>query len=169
MANEMDVFVKLLSLAKSLKGFGVNDLRDLLGISSKAIWKAGEHVFLEGDRGRDMYIICSGKVIIWRKNGTEKVTLANLVEGESFGEMGLIRGGARSATATAVEQTIALRINQERLHQVPSAAALLYKNLARELAGKLNVANDIIVYHSKAGEPQEQNEKPLWRQKESDD
>jgi CRP-like cAMP-binding protein len=151
MSNEMQVFVKLLSIAKSLKGFGVDDLRNLLSISSKAIWPSGDHVFLEGEQGRDMFIICSGKVNIWRKNGSDKISLANLSEGESFGEMGLIRGGARSASATAVEQTIALRINYERLHQVPSTAALLYRNLARELAEKLNVANDIIVFQSNGG------------------
>jgi CRP-like cAMP-binding protein len=150
MANEMDVFVKLLSIAKCLRSFGVDDLRNLLSISSKAIWKAGDEIFIEGDQGRDMYILCSGKVNIWRKNGAEKVSLANLAEGESFGEMGLIRGGARSANASAVAQTIALRINQERLHQVPSTAALLYKNLARELAEKLHAANDTIVFQSKA-------------------
>ncbi len=151
MSTEMEIFVKLLSLAKCLKGFGVEDLRALLSISSKAIWRTGEHVFIEGDQGRDMFIICSGKVNIWRKSGGEKVSLANLAEGESFGEMGLIRGGARSAGATALENTVALRIDFERLHHAPSAAATLYRNLAKELAERLTIANDIIVFQSQAG------------------
>ena len=151
MATDMDVFVKLISLAKCLKGFGLGDLRDLLGISSKAIWRAGEPVFAEGDQGRDMYIICSGKVNIWRKNGGRKVSLANLAEGESFGEMGLVRGGERSAGAIAVEDTIALRIDFERLHQAPSAAAMLYRNIAKELAERLKIADDIIVFQSQSG------------------
>ncbi|MFA5826342.1 MAG: cyclic nucleotide-binding domain-containing protein [Gallionellaceae bacterium] len=151
MATEMEVFVKLLSLAKCLKGMGVDDLRELLSISSKAIWRTGESVFIEGDQGRDMFIICSGKVSIWRKNGGRKVSLANLAEGESFGEMGLIRGGARSAGATALEETVALRIHYERLHQAPSAAVTLYRNIAKELAERLTIANDIIVFQSQAG------------------
>ena len=151
MSNEMEIFVKLISLAKCLKGFGVEDLRNLLSVSSKAVWRTGEPVFLEGDQGRDMYIICSGKVNIWRKSAGERVSLANLAEGESFGEMGLIRGGARSASASALEETIALRIYYERLHQVPSAAATLYRNLANELAERLTIANDIIVFQSQAG------------------
>jgi len=151
MASEMEVFVKLLSLAKCLKGFGIEDLRDLLSISTKAVWRTGEDVFVEGEQGRDMFIICAGKVNIWRKGGGEKVSLANLAEGESFGEMGLIRGGARSAGATALEPTVALRINFEHLHQAPSAAANLYRNLARELAERLTIANDIIVFQTQAG------------------
>ena len=151
MATEMDTFSKLLSLAKCFKGFGLEDLRGLLSISSKATWRAGEHVFTEGSDGRDMYIICSGKVNIWRKNGGEKVSLANLSEGESFGEMGLIRGAGRSAGATAMEETIALRVSYDRLYQAPSAAALLYRNIAQALAERLKIANDIIVFQSQMG------------------
>ena len=68
MPTEMETFSKLLALAKCLKGFGYEDLRELLKISSKAIWQPDETVFDEGSGGRDMYIICSGKVNIWRKN-----------------------------------------------------------------------------------------------------
>lgn len=151
MATEMETFSKLLSLAKCFKGFGMDDLRSLLVISTKAIWQVGEDVFIEGSDGRDMYIICSGKVNIWRKNGGKKVSLASLAEGESFGEMGLIRGTGRSAGATALEETVALRISYDRLHQAPSAATLLYRNIAQALAERLKIANDIIVFQSQTG------------------
>ena len=151
MATEMETFSKLLSLAKCFKGFGLDDLRSLLVISTKAIWQVGEDVFIEGSDGRDMYIICSGKVNIWRKNGGKKVSLASLAEGESFGEMGLIRGTGRSAGATALEETVALRISYDRLHQAPSAATLLYRNIAQALAERLKIANDIIVFQSQTG------------------
>ncbi|MDD2915575.1 MAG: cyclic nucleotide-binding domain-containing protein [Gallionella sp.] len=151
MSTGMEIFSKLLSLAKCFKGFGTEDLRELLKISTKATWQAGEHVFTEGSDGRDMYIICSGKVSIWRKNGGEKVSLANLSEGESFGEMGLIRGTGRSAGATALEETVALRVHYEKLYQAPSAATLLYRNIAQALAERLKIANDIIVFQSQTG------------------
>lgn len=151
MTTEMGTFNKLLSLAKCFKGFGLNDLRELLSISTKAIWQAGEDIFIEGDQGRDMFIICSGKVTIWRKSDGEKVSLSNLSEGESFGEIGLIHSVGRSAGATALEETVALRISYERLHQAPSAASLLYKNIAKELAERLKRANDIIVFQSQSG------------------
>ena len=81
MSTEMETFSKLLSLAKCLKGFGVEDLRDLLKVSSKAVWQRDEVVFDEGSAGRDMYIICTGKVSVWRKSDGEMVRLANLSEG----------------------------------------------------------------------------------------
>ena len=35
-----------------------------------------------------MYIICTGKVSIWRKSGGDRLSLASISERESFGEMG---------------------------------------------------------------------------------
>jgi CRP-like cAMP-binding protein len=151
MATDIEIFNKLLSLAKCFKGFGPNDVRDLLNISSKAIWRAGEHAFIEGDQDRDMYVICSGKMNVWRKSGGEKVGLARLSEGESFGELGLILSEGRSACATALEDTVAIRIHYERLHQAPSVTSLLYKNIAKDLAEKLKIANNIIVFQTQMG------------------
>ena len=150
MSGDNEIYVKLLSLAKCFSGFDLDELRNLLSIASKSVWRAGEPIFMEGDRGRDMYIICSGKVNIWRENAGERVSLAALAEGESFGEMGLVRGIERSAGATALEDTVALRIDYERLHHTPWAAAKLYKNIAKELAERLKAANDIIVFQSVA-------------------
>jgi CRP-like cAMP-binding protein len=155
MATDTEIINKLLSLAKCFKGFGPNDLQGLLNISSKAIWRTGENAFIEGDQGRDMYVICSGKINVWRKSGGEQVSLARLSEGESFGELGLILSEGRSACATALEDTVAIRIYYERLHQAPSAASLLYRNIAKDLAEKLKIANNIIVVQTQhgAGQP----------------
>ncbi len=64
MSNEMGTQAKIISLAKCFHGFGPVDLSQLLLVSSKAVWKQGEDIFHEGDSGRDMYVICAGKVVI---------------------------------------------------------------------------------------------------------
>ena len=147
----MDVHLKILSMSKCFKGFGVADLKQLLAISTKAVWQAGEDIFIEGDSGRDMFIICSGKVSIWRQNAGTDLALASLSVGESFGEMGLVCDGKRSAGAKAVQDTLALRICYERLMEAPDAASLLFRNIAKALAERLNCANDIIVFQSQSG------------------
>ncbi|MFA7267922.1 MAG: cyclic nucleotide-binding domain-containing protein [Sterolibacterium sp.] len=147
----MDVHLKVLSMSKCFWGFGIADLKQLMAISTKAFWKAGENIFSEGAPGRDMYIICSGKVSIWRENAGQPLALANLSVGESFGEMGLVDDGKRSASAKAAEDTLALRICYDRLKEAPDAASLLFRNIARALAERLNSANDIIVFQSQSG------------------
>ena len=99
---------------------------------------------MEGDKGKDMFIVCSGKIIIWRGDGKTRVELATLLEGDSLGEMGLVCDGKRRAGAQAVEETVALRISYEGLLKAPTIAFLLFRNIARALAERLTVANDVI-------------------------
>jgi len=149
--DELETQIKIISLAKCLHGFNLHDLNQLLSVSSKAVWKKGADIFLEGDSGRDMYIICAGKISIWRKNADKRLELASLSVGESFGEMGLVDVGKRSAGAQAVEDTLALRISYNRLHEAPTAASILYRNIAKALAARLTIANDVIIFQSQHG------------------
>jgi len=144
MTIEMDSQIRIISMAKCLDGFRPQDLKQILSISSKATWRTGVNVFIEGDKGRDMFIICSGKIVIWRGDGKTRVKLATLAAGDSLGEMGLIDDGKRRAGAQAVEDTTALRISYEGLLKVPTVAFLLFRNIARALAERLTAANDTI-------------------------
>lgn len=136
--------MKIISMARCLHGFGPNDLKQILAISTKATWAKGVNVFMEGDKGRDMYIICSGQVFVWRGHGRTRVKLAELTAGDSLGEMGLVSDGRRMAGAQAVEDTVALRISYEGLQKVPSTAILLFRNIAAALSERLTTANDVI-------------------------
>jgi CRP-like cAMP-binding protein len=144
----MDLYEKILGMSKCFNGFGREELKQLLAISTKNFWQTDQDIFLEGDSGRDMFIILSGKIIIWRQTADAKLPLATLSAGESFGEMALINGGNRGASAKAMEDTLALHISQERLLEIPGAAAILYRNIARALADRLNDANNIIVFQT---------------------
>jgi len=77
------------------------------------ILKPNEVLFRQGDPGNEMFLIRSGKVKISRQAGGQEKTLAVLKEGDFFGEMAVIDGSTRSATATAVEETKLLIIDRE--------------------------------------------------------
>lgn len=64
-------------------------------------FKAGEIIFREGDPADFFYLIESGQVEIVKKVGREEALIALLGEGDFFGEMALLRGTERSATARA--------------------------------------------------------------------
>lgn len=59
--------------------------------------QAGQTVFREGEPGDVMYYLRDGEIEIAGENGT----LATLWPGDFFGEMSMIDGSPRSATATA--------------------------------------------------------------------
>jgi CRP-like cAMP-binding protein len=73
----------------------------------------GELLFNEGDKGDAMYLIREGKIKITKGRGSDEKVLAVLKEGDFFGEMAIIDGSPRSATATAVADTSLLVIDKE--------------------------------------------------------
>ena len=77
-------------------------------------FQEGDVVFKQGDIGRSMYIIASGKVEI---NAAGKV-LAILEKGDFFGEMSVLDLEPRSATVVAAEPTVLLSIDQHELFEL---------------------------------------------------
>ena len=61
--------------------------------------KAGYVIFKQGDRGDRAFIVQSGTVLLYR----DKVLIAELGDGSIFGEMALIDGAPRIATAVVKE------------------------------------------------------------------
>ena len=76
--------------------------KNLIYTEKKIHFKEGDIIFKENDEGaKEMYFIDSGRVKIVKKVGDTNATLATLDEGDFFGEMSLISGNKRSATAMA--------------------------------------------------------------------
>jgi len=66
-------------------------------------YAADEVVFEQGEEGLGMYVVVEGKVKISTRNGTGEKPLAELGNGQFFGELALLDGAPRSATAIATE------------------------------------------------------------------
>ena len=76
-------------------------LRALLEVEEKA---AGSALFRTGDAGDAMYLVEAGRVRIHIRDADgDDVTLAELARGDFFGEMAILDGKPRSASATVVE------------------------------------------------------------------
>src|ERR1700730_12985538 len=78
-------------------------LEKISGLMVKESYKAGDTIFLAGERGDALYVVESGKVRIWVRDGDgDEVSLSELELGNFFGEMSVLDGGKRSANATAL-------------------------------------------------------------------
>ena len=81
--------------------------------------KAGETVFHRGDPGESMYIVLAGAVEIFFKNDTgEKIVLEKPKAGDFFGEISLLDGGPRTASAAVTEDMQALVVSRADLDAV---------------------------------------------------
>ena len=88
-------------LFASLDDDAARDLRSLL--SDKTV-PQNTRLFRQGDKGDAMYLIESGRVrISIRDEDDAEVILAELAQGDFFGEMSIIDGRQRSADAKVIE------------------------------------------------------------------
>ncbi|MBI1363559.1 MAG: cyclic nucleotide-binding domain-containing protein [Proteobacteria bacterium] len=85
--------------------------------TTKRTFDTGTVIFFEGERGQHLYIVRSGRVAISRKVKNQNKILAELTEGAIFGEMALLDGGPRVASATAMEPTVCDEISIDLLRQ----------------------------------------------------
>lgn len=72
-------------------------------------------LFEEGDAGDATYIVESGSVGIFKSVDEGTLHLATLKGGELFGEMAIIDGSARMASAVAIEDRVIVRIPSDML------------------------------------------------------
>ncbi|MDH5693123.1 MAG: cyclic nucleotide-binding domain-containing protein [Gammaproteobacteria bacterium] len=107
-------------------------------------FQADEYIFHNGDQGAGAAIILSGEIEIRVK----KTVLAQLSEGDFFGEVSLVLDERRTADAIALtncELAFFLRPELEEWTQrVPHHASKLTTNLARVLAHRLLHANQLL-------------------------
>jgi uncharacterized membrane protein len=90
-------------LFASLDDDAAKDLRSLL---SEQKVPHDTRLFRQGDKGDAMYLIESGRVRICIQDHDNKdVTLAELAQGDFFGEMSIIEGRKRSADAWVIEDS----------------------------------------------------------------
>jgi len=85
------------------ESFGKRDLSFLLNIIHNRNYLAGEYVFHQGDPGIGLYLIRDGEVQITREDESgNQIILATFSKGDFFGELALVDGEKRSASAIAI-------------------------------------------------------------------
>lgn len=120
-----DSFVALLSA----------NLNDLKHTADKRIYRAGQVIFNEGDAGDGVYIIEHGHVLFTTAiSETESRTMSQLGPGTFFGEMSVLDGQPRSATATATTDTAVCFISRDGMMQALVKSPELLALLAREFS-----------------------------------
>ena len=101
-------------------------------------YDVGDVIFEEGSTGRELYVVLDGAVEIAKVNAGSKTVIITLGKGEFFGEMAVIDGSARSATAIAAAAgTRVMRINHARfvylVSQQPAFALMIMDALSKRL------------------------------------
>ena len=79
----------------------------------EARYGRGEIIFRQGDSGDEMFVVAEGQVGLSIAVEGHELQIAVLGPGEFFGELSLLSGASRTATATAREETTLLAISRD--------------------------------------------------------
>ena len=111
---------------------------DLEHVLDRRVFASGEKIFSLGEPGESMYIVGTGSVELSVKDNTgAKIVLTVCEPGEQFGELSLFDGGARTATAVAMESSTLLTLERkdllEFLRRHPDAALDLLTTMGQRI------------------------------------
>jgi CRP/FNR family cyclic AMP-dependent transcriptional regulator len=111
--------------------------------------KAGDLVFREGDAGRTMFVVRTGRVRISRKVRGGKKTFAVLGPGEFFGEMAIINDKPRSASAEALEDVQLLELDAVLVEKMVVDEAEIGLRILKNMTRRLAEADSLIAILTK--------------------
>ncbi len=107
-------------------------------------------VFSEGDEDAFMCLIVEGSISIVKEDYSGmKKTITTLHDGNTFGEIALIDGSPRSASAIAVENSTLLTLHnmyfKQLLDNSPNLGIKILFKLARLMSQRLRVTTDMLI------------------------
>lgn len=123
-------FLRKSEIVKNLSESILPVLSDLFEIVDYA---EGEKIFSEGSAGDSLYIIAEGKIII----KSSEVILAERFAGECIGEMSLIDGSPRSASAFAGSDVRALKLEVDKFSALLANEPMIGFNLFKILSSRI--------------------------------
>mmetsp|Transcript_18240 Transcript_18240/g.61972 ORF Transcript_18240/g.61972 Transcript_18240/m.61972 type:complete len:951 (-) Transcript_18240:109-2961(-) len=152
-------FLQSVSIFKTLPESKLVELKE----SFEYINCTGNQVlFQQGDEGDACYILVTGRVEISVKNGERDVKLAVLGPGDVFGEMSLINGAPRMASAKFLMPGAVLMLTRHMFSETKMEQVQAHMSQLAERRSTINgnttdptLCNDIVSAHQPCLEPEE--------------
>jgi len=104
---------------------------------TEEIVAAGDAILKKNDKGRNMYIIASGRVSIHDEN----IIFKELGEREIFGELAALSFGRRLASASALTECLLLKISSTTLYQLMDVDIGMAKGIIKALCERTESIN----------------------------
>jgi len=118
-------------------------LEYVIKIAQRRSYPPGTVLFQEKEPGHIFYVVLSGSIKIFTKSqsGAEKV-LSLVNAGESFGELSLLDGRPRSASAQTLEATSVLELSSQAFMELLEAHFDITRGILIELCRRLRQTNE---------------------------
>ena len=121
-------------------------LEDMARQLHRRRFRRNETIFHQGDPGDSLHIVSSGavKIVLPSLEGEEAI-IATLRSGDFFGELALLDGAPRSATAVALEASSVFELPGEDFAGLLTESPELAADVLHNMSAQLRRANDRLV------------------------
>jgi predicted acylesterase/phospholipase RssA len=121
---------------------------EIIAAECRAAFAPGQStVFRQGDAPDGMYLVDRGRLRIVDESGGEERVLGHVGRGGHLGEVSLLTGDVRAATAIAVRDTSLLRLDPDSFHRVmethPTVALALARSVTKMLLAPPQAENPV--------------------------
>jgi len=106
----------------------------------------GHIIFREGDIGTEFYLLKKGRVRFFKKSNTgEKISMGHSDKGGIFGELSVLSGNARAATAVCETDTVVAKADSDNLDALIRNNVEFAHTLMQSLADNMKKSEDILI------------------------
>lgn len=137
---------KRLQLAQVFsKLFGVIATNEIHRLQNQLTWmnfKNGETIYSHGDESDGLYFVINGRVRYRKIFEGETQTANDICSGEPFGEFGMLSGGKRDGSITAVRDSEVVKINPEMFSVLESNHPGLSEKINKIYAKRFILSKD---------------------------
>lgn len=138
--------VAIINLLRELPffgGLGDGELRKISRLFTQKLYRPGEKIFSKGDTGEEAFVVMRGQIDILLENGA--APLAQIGNGQIFGELAFLDSTPRAASAVATQPSILLVIKRNAFNDLvehePHLGMVVMRNIAVELSNRLRKTN----------------------------
>jgi CRP-like cAMP-binding protein len=135
----------LMATSPLFRPFSRMQQRDLLRRFTSHDVAPGTVVIHEGEPGRGLFVVLSGELDVSRRSADgHTVLLGNLLTGDVFGEIAVLRNAPTTATVVAARQATVLFLAREYVERIVAAVPEI-KNYLESLAEDREIDNQLVM------------------------
>ena len=113
----------------------------------------GTVLMREGEIGRSAYLVLEGRLLVERMIDGENVIIAEIMPRDLVGEMAILDNEPRSATVTALEDSLLIEFDKHRIKSIIRRSPDIAEVILKLLSHKLRTTHFIITRSSQLNQP----------------
>ncbi len=123
-------------------------MRPISTMQEEKLLQAGEAVYLQGDMGREFYLLKKGEVKFYKTTqGGESIIMGKARPGEVFGEMAIIGNQLRNDTAECVTDCIIAVADRDNINALISSNVEFAQTLIQTMSSRIEASEEILLHN----------------------